>query len=191
MTATAVPSITIDQYADLCERTGNRWEYHDHQAFPLGEATIQHGKIIARLAYLMIARLRDNPCSVMGASQVEIPRESGRGFCLPDLAVYCGRPKVSPDRLKALQNPKVIFEVLSPSTGHYDASEKFELYQAIPSLEEYVLVSQAKPKIAVFTKNQEGWQLRSYDGWNAVASLFSLDITLPLAEVYAGVDFEV
>ena len=57
-------------------------------------------------------------------------------------------------------NPIVIVEVLSDSSEAYDRGEKFAHYRRIPSLREYVLVSQHTPRIEVHRRNELGrWEL--------------------------------
>ena len=82
----------------------------------------------------------------------------------------------------------MIVEVLSPSTQGYDRSRKFDLYRLLPSFEEYVLVSQDKPSVEVIRKSPDGrWIITFYEGLEALAKVESLDIALPLAELYDGV----
>ena len=87
-------------------------------------------------------------------------------------------------------NPKVIVEVLSPSTEGYDRGEKFDSYREIESLQEYVLVSQSSPHIQTFLRQKDGtWLFGAFAGIEAVATLRSLDIQIPLRDAYAGVEF--
>ncbi len=87
-------------------------------------------------------------------------------------------------------NPSVIVEVLSPSTEGYDRGKKFENYRLIPSLKEYLLVSQDSPHIEQFIRSSPGeWTLREASGLESSLSLPALDISISLAEVYLDVDF--
>ena len=84
----------------------------------------------------------------------------------------------------------MIVEVLSPSTADYDYGGKFELYPEIPSLQEYVLVSQKRPSIDVFRRPPEGnFTLFAYRGLDASLDLETLSISIPLGEIYAGIEF--
>jgi Uma2 family endonuclease len=91
---------------------------------------------------------------------------------------------------ETVTNPTVIVEVLSDSTERYDRGTKFDHYQSIPSLKQYVLVSQNQARVEAFLRQGEGtWQYVSFTGMEAVATLAALAIPLPLAEVFAGVEF--
>src|SRR5437667_1521558 len=87
-------------------------------------------------------------------------------------------------------NPTVLVEVLSDSTEAYDRGKKFEHYRQIPTCQEYLLVSQKEPRIEQFVRQSNGeWALREAVGMNAEINLPSLGIVLPLAEVFAKVQF--
>jgi len=87
-------------------------------------------------------------------------------------------------------NPTLLVEVLSKSTEGYDRGLKAENYRQIESLRVYVLVSQVKAHVEIFERQGNGpWLLRDANGLDAVLKLPAIDIDLPLAEVYAGVEF--
>ena len=104
--------------------------------------------------------------------------------------IVCGKPVFTDEAADPITNPKLIVEVLSPSTADFDYGGKFALYRRLPSLEEYILIAQDRPNVDVFLKTPDArWLLTSYEGLQATAKLDSLDIALPLAELYAGVEF--
>ncbi len=107
---------------------------------------------------------------------------------LPDQAVVCGALAVIDESQETITNPKVIFEVLSPSTEDNDRAAKFDLYRLLPSFEEYVLIAQQRAAVEVRRKRPDGrWVLTFYEGLDSVVKLESLDIELPLGELYEGV----
>ncbi len=90
---------------------------------------------------------------------------------------------------QTLINPRVIIEVLSPSTEAYDRGEKFSRYRKLESLEEYVLVSQESPSVETFFRQPDGtWLLTAFSGLDATARIRCLKIDLHLKEIYANVD---
>ncbi len=67
--------------------------------------------------------------------------------------------------MDTVTNPKIVIEILSPTTADYDYGSKFTYYRGLPSLEEYVLVSQHTPRIEVFRRTPAGeWLLSTYEG---------------------------
>jgi len=84
----------------------------------------------------------------------------------------------------------VVIEVLSDSTEAYDRGKKFGQYRQIPSCREYLLVSQTEPRIEQFIRQTNGeWTLKEAAGFEAEITLPSLGVVLPLAEVFAKVQF--
>jgi Uma2 family endonuclease len=73
----------------------------------------------------------------------------------PDVAVVCGPLEADPDSDATVTNPKVLVEVLSPSTKDYDLGEKFEHYRRIPSLQAVVFVWQDEARIELRSRRQD------------------------------------
>jgi Uma2 family endonuclease len=103
-------------------------------------------------------------------------------YYYPDLVVTCDPRDTDP---RFIRHPKLIIEVMSPSTERVDKREKFFAYTTIESLEEYVLVAQAPPEITLYRKS-EGWRAQKVAGLDAQFTLASLLLTLPVAAVYEG-----
>jgi Uma2 family endonuclease len=92
-----------------------------------------------------------------------------------------------------LLNPTVIIEVLSPTTEAFDRGEKWARYQTwLPSLTEYLLVSQSKPLIEHYRRQPDGgWLYSLVSGLEESVSLASIGCTLRLADVYDRIVFPV
>ena len=89
------------------------------------------------------------------------------------------------------QLPIVIVEVLSDSTEADDRGEKFEHYKSISSFREYLLVSQNRPCIERFVRQEDGsWIRELYEGVDSLLKLNSLECVLPLSKVYSKVEFD-
>jgi Uma2 family endonuclease len=122
--------------------------------------------------------------------RVRIPRKVL--YTYPDATVVCGPGEFDKEGAagETLTNPRLIVEVLSASTELYDRGKKFALYREIPSLVEYVLVSQTDPRVETFFRHDDGgWSFGPFAGLNSTVKLMSLGIELSLADVYAGVEF--
>jgi Uma2 family endonuclease len=117
-----------------------------------------------------------------------------------DLMVVDGQPQLNGDRTDEILNPLVIVEVLSPSTEGYDRGDKFRKYRSLPSFCEYLLVSQTEPYIEQYHKLDDGsdseallqavrWQWQVYDHLDQSILLHSLNVEVPLGEVYRRINF--
>ena len=197
---------TLEEYFALDDVSEVKYEYWDGYLVPHGGwETDRNGNIIGMAggsdAHSDIAcnfirelgnALKGTSCKVGDSDlRVRSPR-SGR-YHFPDVSVTCG-PRLfdPPDKRVTLVNPQVIIEVLSPSTEKADRGDKFREYLAIESLREYVLASQDQPRIDTFYRNAEGaWIVGPWaEGMDATITFPSLRVTVPLAEVYAGVEFQ-
>jgi Uma2 family endonuclease len=111
----------------------------------------------------------------------------------PDASVFCDRIQFAPEdpaNTTAL-NPTVLFEVLSRSTEGYDRGFKADNYRRIESLNCYVLVSQENAHVEVYERQAEGaWLLREAKGLSTQVTIPSIEVTLPLADVYDRVEFQ-
>jgi Uma2 family endonuclease len=94
------------------------------------------------------------------------------------------------DEDDVIVNPTLLAEVLSDSTEAYDRGKKFAHYRQIPTLKEYLLVSQSEPHIEQFLRaDSREWRLREVAGLEARLELPSLKITIALSEIFANVKF--
>src|SRR5689334_6592679 len=156
--------------------------------FAMAGASLAHSMITANLLGDLQQQLRRTLCRVLTSdTRVSVP--SGL-YTYPDALVVCGEPQLleggNPD---TLLNPTLIVEVLSPSTEAYDRGRKFEHYQTIVSLKQYLLVASDRCRIDLFTRRPEGWVLSSADQLDSTISLDSIRCKLALADVFERVQF--
>ncbi|HEX8521457.1 MAG TPA: Uma2 family endonuclease [Tepidisphaeraceae bacterium] len=188
---------TLEEYFKIERMSREKHEYRDGYIVNLNEVVamagsgVDHSRISANVAAALVTRLRGGSCAVFSSDlRVRIPRKVL--WTYPDATVICGKPEVEPipGVGDTATNPHTIIEVLSPSTESYDRGDKFARYREIPSLREYVLVSQHEPRVEVFHLKEDGaWVFLPVAGLEAQAPLLSLKIEVPLREIYSGVDF--
>jgi Uma2 family endonuclease len=187
MGALPIPRLSVEEYLALDRAAEVPSEYHDGEMFPMVAVSLQHSGLSANLSRRLGERLDGTPCRVW-ASPLRV-RVAPTKFVIPDITVTCGSPTLTDEHQDTLTNPKVIVEILSPSTADYDYGSKFALYRRLESFEEYVLVAQDEPRIEVIRKTDDArWVITTYEGLDKLAQIESLAISLPLAEVYAGVE---
>ena len=108
----------------------------------------------------------------------------------PDLLIVCGTPEYAPEDRDTLTNPKVVIEILSESTERYDRTTKFRHFKQLPSVQEYVLVSQDEPLIERYTRQSDGtWAQTDFVGLDVEMKLATVEVSVPLADVFRGVEF--
>jgi Uma2 family endonuclease len=182
---------TVEEYFRLEFDATEKHDYRAGEILAMSGGSASHSLIIANTIAALGNRLRGGPCRVYDSNlRIAVARDVRYSY--PDASVICGQPEFDPkDRNQTTAtNPRLIVEVLSPSTEAADRGEKFERYLKLASLEEYVLVLQDHPRAESFFRRPDGTWLFTYaEGLEALVTLRSLKIDVPLADVYAGVDF--
>jgi Uma2 family endonuclease len=107
----------------------------------------------------------------------------------PDVTVVCDAAKYHRDFPTSVVNPSILVEVLSPSTEAYDRGAKFDHYGRLESLREYVLVSSDRFAVDHFVREADGsWRFTTVRGLGGLLKLPSVDVTIPLAEIYENLE---
>jgi len=181
----AKPYVSYAEYLELEAKSGAKHEWLDGTVYDMAGASPDHARITVNLAGIIRAQLAGKRCAAFSADLKIRVLATGLGT-YPDLSVICGQlERDSESRGQAATNPTVLVEVLSDSTEAYDRGEKFAHYRRIPSLREYVLVSQSSPLIEVFRKNDAGlWVLVAEAGVGETATLESIGCALSVDAVY-------
>lgn len=114
--------------------------------------------------------------------------KSGLNYVYPDLSVVCGDVIYDDEKKRVLTNPTLVVEILAPSTESYDRGLKFQRYRQLASLRMYLLISQERAHLELFTRQEDDtWLLSEAQGREQTLNLDALGVPLPLAEVYAQV----
>jgi len=187
--AQPVTRLNEAEYRRLERQAETKSEYFEGEMFAMAGGTRPHSLVATNLLRELSARLKDTDCVVYN-SDLRVKVEPTGLFTYPDVSVACGRQRFLDAEEDTLLDPIVFIEVLSDSTEAYDRGKKFEHYRQIPTCREFLLVSQKEPRIEQFIRQANGeWTLREAAGLEAEIRLPSLGIVLPLAEVFAKVQF--
>jgi Uma2 family endonuclease len=187
--AEPIHRLTEAEYLELERRAEFKSEFFDGEIFALSGGTPLHSQIATNLAAEFRNQLKAGSC-VTYNSDLRLKVEVTGLVTYPDLSVVRGPLQFAAGTDDTVVNPTVVVEVLSDSTEAYDRGRKFENYRQMPSLREYLLVSQKEPHIEQFVRQENGqWLLREAVGLAATLALPSLEIPISLAEVFAGVEF--
>jgi Uma2 family endonuclease len=164
-------------------------EFFNGEVFALAGGSLAHSLIATNLAREFGNRLRTHACTAFN-SDLRLKVEATGLYTYPDLSVVCGPLRFAGPERDTIVNPTLLAEVVSDSTEAYDRGAKFGHYRQIPSLQEYLLVSQWEPRIEQFVRQPNGqWLLGVAQGMEAALELPSLGITIALGEVFAKVEF--
>lgn len=171
------------EYLAAEEKSDVKHEWLNGEIFCMAGGTEEHARLALNMGAELRAALKGKPCKVY-SSDLRVKVEE-TGLCTyPDVSVACGHVETAADDRHALINPIVLVEVLSESSEAYDRGEKFSHYRRIPSLQEYVLVSQKSKRLEVFRRGPEGgWILFDARPGESLV-LASLGVSISVDEVY-------
>lgn len=175
---------SVDEYLALERESDLRHEYLDGEIVAMGGASRLHNQLVINIAAALHAHLRGTPCRI-GANDMKVLIAAANRAYYPDLVVSCDDPRNEIDEYTE-SHPRLIGEILSPSTAASDRSEKRINYQRLDSLQEYVLVAQNEPLVEVYNRQPDGWTYTRY-GASETVELVSIDLQLPLALIYEDV----
>ena len=179
-------SISEEEYLAGGEQSDLRHEFIDGQVYAMTGASRAHGLIVNALAFAMTPAARRKGCQLF-TSDMKLRLDLGGKivFYYPDLLLSCDPDDRDPLFTRA---PCLIVEVLSESTARIDRREKLLACQSLPSLQSYVLVAQDAMQVELY-RRAHGWQVEYVEQGSIPVDC--LDMELPLAEVYADVQFPV
>ncbi|MGD1930900.1 MAG: Uma2 family endonuclease [Leptolyngbyaceae cyanobacterium] len=181
----AVPHyISPEQYLDLEGQSPIRHEYRRGLVYAMAGGTDNHDRIALNLLTLVNLHLGNSECRFhSGNVKVNYQDEF---YYYPDAFVTCD-PRDRGDRY-IKRHPKLIAEVLSPSTQAFDLDEKFKDYQQLDSLEEYVLIFQESQQVECRRRTVTNtWETTTYTAGDRL-SLKSIDLEFDISQLYLGID---
>ncbi len=190
MAAPQLPFATVEEYFAIEESSTIRHEYYRGRILAMAGGTYDHALIITNASGELRTLLKGGTCDVI-AIELRLAADPDSHYTYPDVLVICGEPVFQQGRKHTVMNPVVIIEVLSPSTEAVDRGRKFADYRKLPTLREYVMISQYEPRVEVYRLGLAGqWTLFEYFGLDMKVQFESLGVELPMSEIYRRVNFE-
>jgi len=176
--------MTLAEFLAWEERQELRHEFDGFGPVAMTGGTAGHAAIQGNLAAALISRLRGRPCRYYGNDLKFLTAEGTVRY--PDGMVVCAPVERS---AKLVENPVVVFEVLSPSTTRTDRIAKAREYQATPSVQHYIMLEQDGVAAVVYARAGAVWTHEILTA-ESILALPEIEVQLPLAELYEGIAFE-
>ncbi len=186
MASERTPTMSVEEYFELEENNPDtRYEYFDGYVYMMSGGSANHATISGNIYAILKSFLRGGPCRVYN-SDMKV-RVSEKRYFHPDVTVTCDpRDRGTAD---LIQSPRLVIEVLSPSTEARDRGRKLQCYLACPSIEEYLLVDTRSIRIEIYRKEQKKWVYDAFEAGDKV-ELITLSVRFPVADAYEDVIFE-
>lgn len=184
------PHYTIEEYFALEEVSESRYEYWDGEIVCMSGGTEHHYIISDNLHAHLSSLLKGRECRAFSAG-APIYTPSLPPYRYPDASVVCGKPVFTKiNKIDALENPILVVEVLSPGTEMLDRNQKKLAYQALPSVQEYLLIAQDEPHVTQFVRDGEGWCRCDFSDLKGSIELPSIKCSVALSDIYEGISFD-
>lgn len=184
MASAAVPFVSREAYLEADRKAEFRSEYVDGVVYAMSGGSPAHATLILRVGSLLDVALTDRPCRT-SVSDLRLRTGRRNSYVYPDVMVFCSEYELEEGATDIVKNPVLVVEVLSPSTESWDRGGKFARYQAVETLQEYVLVSQDERRVEWFTKLPDGaWRYAVAEGPGAQCRLTGLGVSILLDELY-------
>lgn len=190
MSAQPQVRLSPEEYLALDRSAEFRSEYYDGFMVAMAGASFGHVRITRNLTVDLDLALMGKNCEVF-PTELRLRVDPKRLYTYPDISVVCGEPKLADDHKDTLLNPVVLIEILSPSTEVHDRGFKFAHYQKLDSLQEYLLISQAEPRVETFRRQADGnWLYSDVRGLGETCRIHSIDCQILLSQIYRQVSFD-
>jgi Uma2 family endonuclease len=180
-TAHRQPRMTREQFFDWAQVQRERYEFDGFSPVAMTGGNLRHGMIGKNIIRALDARLRGG-CRSLGPDAGV--RTVGDAVRYPD-AVVSGSP--FDDLVYEVPSPIVVFDVVSPTSGHMDRIVKVQEYRAVASVRYYVIVEYASVKATVHKRDRADvdWTTTEMTGAGTL-HLPEIGVLVPVAEFYVG-----
>jgi Uma2 family endonuclease len=184
--------LTPAEYLAIEVASEGRHEFYDGEMFAMSGGSYWHNLVKDNLAHAVRNRLAGRSCTVLTSDQ-RVKVDATGLYTYPDVVVFCGKPVFEDGVHYSAVNPLVLAEVLSDSTEKYDRGVKFGHYRQLPSVEEFLVLAQDRVSVERYRRQIAGdrgsWLLTAVTDPASTVDFESLGIAVPVAEIYAGVEF--
>ncbi len=183
---------TPEDYLKFERGADSRHEFLDGEIYATAGESLSHSLVCVNLGGEVRAKLKGKNCEALSPN-MKVCTSTASLFSYPDLTIVCGEPLFHDTKKDVLVNPKVIFEVLSPSTAEYDRTTKFQKYRmGNETLSDYILVSQDKSFVEHFQRQKDNsWIYKSYSELEDVLQIETVECELSLREIYDRVEISI
>lgn len=185
--AQAFSEVTEAEYLAIDGAGETKYELVDGRLYAMAGGSADHNHISGSIYMALRTRLAGQPCTPFNSDQ-RVHVETGDNYLYPDVSVACAPFTWRDEKRVTLVGPRLVCEVLSPSTKDRDLSVKREAYQAIPELEEMLFVH-IEPRLVEHYHRvaEDQWLMTRIIG-QGVIKLDAFGFTLPLDEIYDGLE---
>jgi Uma2 family endonuclease len=180
---------TVNEYLAIEDAREGKQEYFMGEILDMSGGSYNHAVIAGNTLDTLKRHLKGSGCTVVPSDmRVKTPSLT---YAYPDVSVVCGKPVIVTERgTESLTNPRLLVEVLSPTTAGYDIGDKFYEYRSIPEFDTYILIAQDKPQVELRQRTNAGkWESLWLEDLDEALEIANLGIRIPLVDLYVDVNW--
>jgi Uma2 family endonuclease len=176
--------LSPEEYLLAEQASETKHEFLAGVVYAMAGASREHNQLARNVLSELTSQLRGKTCEPFGNDMRMRIRTLGTTFYYyPDVTVDC-----SGSTGQEIEQPTVIFEVLSPGTERADWGDKLINYQRLDSMRVYVLVNQFRMAVTVFRRAEgDEWKREFLGDPAATVELPEIGCALPLSVIYERV----
>ena len=180
---------TIEEYLEMERASDVKHEFYQGEIFAMAGASDNHNYIFSNVFVKAGIQLLNKPCRPLGSDmRMHIPENTL--YTYSDISIYCGNLTTTDKEKDTAIRPTIIIEILSESTRSYDLRAKFELYQNIPTLKEYILIDSESIDVRSYRIDADNrWVLEVYKTLQDIVLIPTVGVSLSMKDIYDGVVF--
>ncbi len=179
--------MTPEEYLEWEAKQEFRHEYVDGEILPMARESLLYNDIVLNLCRTLYPSVHQKSCRI-NLLEVKVKDAKNSRYFYPDIVITCNADDLKSRDL--IEHPKVIIEILSPSTEKYDRGNKFKYYRQFPSLQEYVLVDSESISVEIYQRGEgKIWHYSAYTEGESI-TLSSIEFTSAIEVLYEGISFE-
>jgi Uma2 family endonuclease len=184
MKTAAYSTLSENEYLAYEAHSPVRNEYIAGEIFAMTGASIRHNVIALNFASALHAHLKGTPCRAL-IEGVKLRLRKEQSYFYPDVMVTCeNRLQELDNQQQTVEEPVVVIEITSPSTEAIDRREKLRAYRTLPSLKEYLIVSQDQAQVEIYRRRGDiGWDIITYEPGDTL-EITSLELKISMSDIY-------
>jgi Uma2 family endonuclease len=178
--------MSLKEYDQIKPPEGEIYELHEGYIVAFSTGNGRHGILCTRIASALESHVRP-PSQALAASTIGARRRDRATNVIPDGSVTCEDLDMSETFIVA---PQLVVEVISPDSVTRDRVTKLDIYRALPSVHEYLMIDSRKIWVSVPRRGPANtWLDVTCSSLDDTLDLVSVELRLPLSELYRGIDF--
>jgi len=184
MKTAAYSTLSESEYLAYEAQSPVRNEYIAGEIFAMTGASIRHNVIALNFASALRSHLKGTPCRAL-IEGVKLRLRKEQSYFYPDVMVTCeNRLQALDSQQQTVEEPLVVIEITSPSTEAIDRREKLRAYRTLPSLKEYLIVSQDRAQVEIYRRRGDiGWDIITFEPGDTI-EIASLELKISMNDIY-------